>query len=197
MAVRKLGISLPEELVDAVEHRVEVAGAGSAGITLSSWLAEAARHQLRREEGLEAVAEWEAEHGPIPEDLAAATDTLVRAIGAGAVPGGVVVLPGADPAVVKAAEEVAARRVLADGAAAADSLSRGPVQRGLADGAAAADSLSRGGSSSSAGAASTRKTTARKTTARRSTARKIPARKTATAGKTTARKTTARRRRAG
>ncbi|PZG18502.1 hypothetical protein C1I98_38345 [Spongiactinospora gelatinilytica] len=60
MAVRKLSVSLPEEVADAV-----VAAAERAGLTVSAWMTRAAANSARIEAGLAAVAEWEAEHGVI------------------------------------------------------------------------------------------------------------------------------------
>jgi hypothetical protein len=47
---------------------------GSAGQSLSAWLNEAARTRLRVEDGLAAVAEWEAEQGPLTTDERPAAD---------------------------------------------------------------------------------------------------------------------------
>ncbi|HEX9529692.1 MAG TPA: hypothetical protein VF954_01045 [Acidimicrobiales bacterium] len=68
----KRSISLPAELAQAIEH-----AASSAGTTVSGWLAETAAHQLQVDAGRHAVAEWEAENGPLTtEELA---DGLARA----------------------------------------------------------------------------------------------------------------------
>lgn len=66
MAVRKLSVSLPDDLArDATEL------ARREGIPLSAWLSRAAAHRIRIERGLAAVRDWEAEHGEITaEDLA-------------------------------------------------------------------------------------------------------------------------------
>lgn len=75
MSVQKLSISLDE--------RVAAAAAASAerrGMSLSAWLNDAATQALAVEDGLIAVAEWEAEHGALtPEELAAADAVLERA----------------------------------------------------------------------------------------------------------------------
>jgi len=68
----KRSISLPADLADAIEH-----AASSAGTTVSGWLAETAAHRLRVDAGRRAIAEWEAENGPLTaEELA---DGLARA----------------------------------------------------------------------------------------------------------------------
>ena len=53
------------------------------GISLSAWLNEASRDALRIDEGLAAVAEWEAEHGPLSADELAAADAVLSAHGVG------------------------------------------------------------------------------------------------------------------
>jgi hypothetical protein len=58
MGVRKISVSLPEELAEAV-----AAAAERSGLTVSTWIARSAAHSARIEEGLAAVAEWEREHG--------------------------------------------------------------------------------------------------------------------------------------
>lgn len=63
MAVEKLSISLDEDVA-----AVARAAAEAAGMSLSAWLARAAAEAAGVEAGLQGVAEWEAEHGPINED---------------------------------------------------------------------------------------------------------------------------------
>ena len=93
MPVRKQNISLPADIADAIDRRAAV-----AGVTFSAWLADAARRQLRREAGLAGVAEWEAEHGLLPEDpvklVDMGDDGYVR--------------PGADAEVIEKARRAAA-----------------------------------------------------------------------------------------
>ena len=49
------------------------AGVVAESVSVSAWMTEAARGALRVREGLAAVGEWEAEHGPLTdEELAAA-----------------------------------------------------------------------------------------------------------------------------
>ena len=72
MSVRKLSIALEEsvaaEAAEAAEHR---------DVSLSAWLNAAARRALVLEAGLDAVREWEAEHGELSaDDLAWADDVL-------------------------------------------------------------------------------------------------------------------------
>lgn len=57
---QKRSISLPAELADAIDR-----AASSAGTTVSGWLAETAAHRLRMEAGRQAIAEWEADNGPL------------------------------------------------------------------------------------------------------------------------------------
>jgi hypothetical protein len=56
----KLSIALEEPVAQAARRSAE-----RRGISLSAWLNEASRNALRIEEGRAAVAEWEAEFGPI------------------------------------------------------------------------------------------------------------------------------------
>ena len=59
--------------VDPDVHARVVAAAEAEGVSVSAWMTEAARHALKLREGLLAVAEWEAEHGPLThEELDAA-----------------------------------------------------------------------------------------------------------------------------
>ena len=49
--------------VDPDVHQGVIAAASEEGISVSAWMTNAARRALLRRQGLEAVAEWEAEHG--------------------------------------------------------------------------------------------------------------------------------------
>jgi hypothetical protein len=60
--VRKVSVSMPEELADAVRART---GAGG----FSRYVSDAVQEQVRLDLLDDLVAEFEAEHGPIPEDL--------------------------------------------------------------------------------------------------------------------------------
>jgi len=75
MAVRKKrSISIPPEL-DA-----EIASAAqSAGMTYSAWIAQTARKEFTIRAGLEAVSQFESEHGPFsPDEIAKADDWAAR-----------------------------------------------------------------------------------------------------------------------
>jgi hypothetical protein len=67
MAQRQKGsISLPADLAEAIDR-----AASSAGTTGSGWLAETAADRLRLDAGRRAIAEWEADNGPLTvEELA-------------------------------------------------------------------------------------------------------------------------------
>lgn len=72
MAAQKLSVALEEHVFQAARQAAE-----RRGISLSAWLNEASRNALAIEDGLIAVAEWEAEHGHLTADeLAAADDAL-------------------------------------------------------------------------------------------------------------------------
>jgi hypothetical protein len=70
MTVRKLSISVPAEVEETIK-----AAAAEEGKPVSAWLAEAAtekaraaaQHAAGRAAARELVAEYEAEHGPLPE----------------------------------------------------------------------------------------------------------------------------------
>ena len=53
--------------VDRDVHSRIVEAAEAEGASISAWITRAARQALRIREGLAAVAEWEAEHGPLTE----------------------------------------------------------------------------------------------------------------------------------
>ena len=74
MGVKKLSIALDE--------RVAAAAAASAerhGLSLSAWVNRAAQNALALEDGLAAVAEWEAEHGAFTAEEIAAADAILDA----------------------------------------------------------------------------------------------------------------------
>ena len=58
MTTKKVTITLPEET-----HTKAVALAKKAGLPFSTWLAQTAEHEVRVQEGLEAMREWEKENG--------------------------------------------------------------------------------------------------------------------------------------
>jgi len=72
MTVTKRSVSLDE----AVAQRVEDA-AGEDGVSFSAWLSNAAEHTLLLRDGLQGVAEWEAESGPLTPAERAAGDALL------------------------------------------------------------------------------------------------------------------------
>ena len=54
--------------VDPDVHEGVVAAAEQDGMSVSAWMTEAARRALLIRDGLDAVAEWETEHGTLTED---------------------------------------------------------------------------------------------------------------------------------
>ena len=59
--------------VDPDVHAKVLAAASAEGVSVSAWMTAAARRTLKLRDGLVAVAEWEAEHGPLgTEELRAA-----------------------------------------------------------------------------------------------------------------------------
>ena len=81
MAVTKRSVSLD----DSVATRVERA-AVEDGVSFSSWLSDAAEHQLRLRDGLRGVAEWESEAGELaPAERAAGEALLDRLLESSAV----------------------------------------------------------------------------------------------------------------
>ena len=82
MPVRKLSVALEESVADAARQ-----AAKRRGMSLSAWLNEASvsalETEVRLEEGLAGVAEWEAEHGPISAEELAKADAVLDAAGIG------------------------------------------------------------------------------------------------------------------
>jgi metal-responsive CopG/Arc/MetJ family transcriptional regulator len=75
MAAKKVTISLPEELVEALGE-----AAREDGVPLSRLVASAAEGELRRRAGRHLVAEWQADHGAFTaEELAAARAEMAAA----------------------------------------------------------------------------------------------------------------------
>jgi hypothetical protein len=74
MGVKKLSIALDERVADAA-----AASAERHGLSLSAWLNRAAQNALALEDGLAAVAEWEAEHGAFTAEEIAAADAVLDA----------------------------------------------------------------------------------------------------------------------
>jgi hypothetical protein len=75
MPVRKLSVALEESVV----ARATVA-ARRHGVSLSAWVNAAAELALTRETGLDAIAEWESEHGELSEDELAWADSVIDAV---------------------------------------------------------------------------------------------------------------------
>lgn len=73
MAVRKLSISLDARVAEDVKRSAE-----AAGMSVSAWLSEMAEERIKIEDGLRAVREWEAEHGPITAEERAEADEILR-----------------------------------------------------------------------------------------------------------------------
>ncbi|HET6630313.1 MAG TPA: hypothetical protein VFG91_11115 [Woeseiaceae bacterium] len=71
-----------KKLSIALDERVAAAASASAereGLSLSAWLNRAAENAIAIEEGLAAVAEWEAEHGAFTASELAAADAVLDA----------------------------------------------------------------------------------------------------------------------
>lgn len=70
----KLAISVERDV-----HAKVLKAAEAEGVSVSAWMAAAARQALLLREGLAAVAEWEAEHGELtPGELDAARRRISR-----------------------------------------------------------------------------------------------------------------------
>ena len=74
MGVKKLSVALDERVAEAA-----AAAAERHGLSLSAWLNRAAQNALALEDGLAAVAEWEAEHGAFTAEEIAAADAVLDA----------------------------------------------------------------------------------------------------------------------
>lgn len=72
MTVKKLSIALDGEVAAAAGR-----AAARSGKSLSAWLNDAAENALAIERGLEAVREWEAEHGAFTADELAEADRML------------------------------------------------------------------------------------------------------------------------
>ena len=65
--------------VDRSVHAKVLDAAEAEGLSVSAWMTAAARNALRIRDGLAAVAEWEAEHGPFTaEELESARRRVNR-----------------------------------------------------------------------------------------------------------------------
>jgi hypothetical protein len=76
MGVRKLSVALDEQVAEAA-----AASAERLGLSLSAWLNRAAENALAIEDGLVAVAEWEAEHGALTAEELRAADAALDGAG--------------------------------------------------------------------------------------------------------------------
>lgn len=74
MAVKKISIALESPVAEGAKR-----AADGRGMSLSAWLNEAAERALAIQDGLVAVAEWEAEHGALTEEDLAAADAILDA----------------------------------------------------------------------------------------------------------------------
>jgi hypothetical protein len=75
MATKKVTVTLPQELVDAL-----AAAAREDGVPLSRLVANAAEWELRRRVGRRLIADWQTEHGAFTaEELAAARAEMAAA----------------------------------------------------------------------------------------------------------------------
>lgn len=75
MPVRKLSVALEVTVAQGANEAAE-----RAGLSLSAWLNHAAENELAREAGLDAVREWETDHGALTEDELAEADMLLDRI---------------------------------------------------------------------------------------------------------------------
>jgi hypothetical protein len=64
--------------VDREVHARALRAAREDNLSLSAWMTDAARRVLRIRDGLEAVAEWEREHGPLTEEEVASARRRLR-----------------------------------------------------------------------------------------------------------------------
>ncbi len=90
VGVQSYGLAMPRGnpavkmaiTVDAEVHAAVLRAAEAEGLSVSAWMTEAARKELRRLDGLAAIAEYEAEHGAFTdEELAEArahTEAVMR-----------------------------------------------------------------------------------------------------------------------
>jgi hypothetical protein len=72
MTVRKLSVALDDTIATEVAR-----AADRAGISVSAWFNHAAGNELAIEAGLDAVREWETDHGELTTEELSAADTLL------------------------------------------------------------------------------------------------------------------------
>ncbi len=75
MTTKKVTITIPEET-----HAKASALAKKAGLPFSTWLAQTAEHEVRVQEGLEAMREWDEEAGPPSPEAEAWADEQLAAL---------------------------------------------------------------------------------------------------------------------
>ncbi|SBW28665.1 hypothetical protein FDG2_5832 [Candidatus Protofrankia californiensis] len=78
MAVAKVSVSLDERVLTAAR-----AAAATEGVSLSAWISRLIDQHIGIQEGLAAVREYEAEHGPIPEEVLRRADEILDRLGVG------------------------------------------------------------------------------------------------------------------
>jgi hypothetical protein len=74
MVTKKITITLPEESLDQAKRLAD-----RAGLPLSTWITKVVEHKARIEAGLDAIREWEAEHGEFTEEELAWADSQIAA----------------------------------------------------------------------------------------------------------------------
>ena len=75
--MKKLSVALDDGVAAEVARAAE-----RSGVSVSAWLNDAAANALAVEAGLEAVGEWEADHGALTVDELAAADALLDRLAA-------------------------------------------------------------------------------------------------------------------
>ncbi|HVQ96604.1 MAG TPA: hypothetical protein VMU51_36650 [Mycobacteriales bacterium] len=76
MSMSRLSITMPPDV-----ERVVRAAAERAGVPVSQWLARVAEHAAKSEDGLQAVAEYEADFGPLPAEADRRAQAILAAAG--------------------------------------------------------------------------------------------------------------------
>ena len=82
VARRRVSAALDDDEVRLARELAE-----KDGISLSAWMARAIRAQIKHEDGLRAVDEYEAEHGPLAEELLKLSDETLDRLRIGVVRG--------------------------------------------------------------------------------------------------------------
>ena len=70
----KLALTIDPEVYESV-----LAAAAREQLSVSAWMTSAARHELRRQAGLAAIAEWEQQHGALSAEEMDDARRIVRA----------------------------------------------------------------------------------------------------------------------